>query len=128
MIWIFLITNYLMCFLKPKIIENSKIPKFLSWVIDIKAIVLYPFIFVDKELTVTEKNHELIHFKQIQELTPFLFYFLYLVFWLRNSFKLRSFSEGYYAISFEKEAYGNQDDLIYLKDRIPYSWLHGEML
>ena len=123
MIWIFLIVNYLMRFLKPKIIENSGIPKLLSWVIDIKAIVLYPFIFVDEELSEVEKNHELIHFKQIQELTPFLFYFLYLVFWLWNSFKLRSFSEGYYLIPFEKEAYDNQDDLIYLKDRIPYSWI-----
>lgn len=87
------------------IIKNNIIP-FKGF----KAITLWPFIFVRKNYSFNEidLNHENIHGKQQLELLIILFYIIYLVEWL---FK------GYRDISFEKEAYNNEDNLNYLKTR-----------
>lgn len=59
-------------------------------------------------------NHEKIHTAQIKELWYVFFYLWYVIEWL-----IRLFMKGnaYRNISFEREAYANQNDLNYLKSR-----------
>lgn len=92
-----------------KVIYNKIIP-FKGF----KAITIWPFIFVRKECSFNEVdlNHENIHGKQQKELLLIFFYLIYLIEWI---FK------GYKNISFEKEAYSNENNLDYLKNRKPYA-------
>ncbi len=59
-------------------------------------------------------NHEKIHTAQIKELGYIFFYLWYVVEWL-----IRLFMKGnaYRNISFEREAYNNENDLDYLHNR-----------
>lgn len=90
------------------------------------AMALYPFmIFKDaaqKDNTLLI-NHEKIHFRQQLELLILPFYILYLSNYLINLVRFRNHSKAYFQISFEKEAYANDHNLSYLKERKPYSWL-----
>ena len=54
--------------MKPIVIKNSRIPKLLSWVINIRAITLFPFIIIKDEGDEKLINHESIHIKQQLEL------------------------------------------------------------
>lgn len=75
-----------------------------------KAITIWPFIFVREKCSFDEVdlNHENIHGKQQLELLIIFFYLIYLV---------ELIIKGYRNISFEKEAYNNEDNLNYLKTR-----------
>ena len=68
-------------------------------------------------------NHESIHTKQIIECCFIFFYILYLIEWLyRFLFTKDRFSHNAYRnISFEKEAYANENNLNYLKNRKHYA-------
>jgi len=106
----------------PIIIRNSKIPKALSFVIDIYAITIWPFVFIrddGNELTI---NHESIHIKQQQELFVLPFYLLYFWEWLRGRMKGLDGREAYLKISFEKEAYSNELNPDYLSRRPKMAW------
>lgn len=76
----------------------------------INAIAFYPFIFISPETEITEEliNHEKIHLRQQIELLVIPFYIWYLI-------ELKRV--GYMNISFEKEAYANENNLNYLKTR-----------
>ena len=50
--------------MKVRIIENSRIPKLLSWFINIQAITIYPFIINKGTMTQRTRTHEWIHIKQ----------------------------------------------------------------
>lgn len=91
------------------IVKNNIIP-FKGY----KAISIWPFIFVRKDCKFDDVclNHEKIHLVQQLELLIIPFYIIYLVEWI---FK------GYKNISFEKEAYSNDNNLDYLKTRKHYS-------
>lgn len=86
-----------------KIIYNNIIP-FKGY----KAITIWPFIFARKQLNDIDINHEKIHGRQQLELLIILFYIIYLIEW---------FIKGYRNISFEREAYSNEQNLQYLKNR-----------
>ena len=75
-----------------------------------KAITIWPFIFVRKGCSFDEVdlNHENIHGRQQLELLIIFFYLIYLV---------ELIIKGYRNISFEKEAYNNDNNLDYLKTR-----------
>lgn len=75
-----------------------------------KAMALWPFIFIRSEYPFDEVdlNHEKIHGRQQIELALIFFYIIYFIEWL---FK------GYRNISFEREAYSNENNLDYLKHR-----------
>ena len=94
------------------IIKNNIIP-FKGF----KAITLWPFIFVRKNCSFneTDLNHENIHGKQQLELLVIFFYIIYVIEWI---FK------GYRKISFEIEAYENEENLDYLKNREFFAWLN----
>lgn len=76
----------------------------------IRAIAFYPFIFITPDTTIDDVliNHERIHLRQQLELLIIPFYIWYLI-------ELKK--KGYYNICFEKEAYGNEHNLSYLKKR-----------
>ncbi|MFD1315554.1 hypothetical protein ACFQ39_08010 [Namhaeicola litoreus] len=69
-------------------------------------------------------NHEKIHLKQQVEML-WLFYFIwYLLEFLFHFMKYRNFLKAYKAISFEKEAYANEQNLNYLLERKFWSFLN----
>lgn len=91
-----------------------------------KAITVFPFIAfkdfgcIDKVLY----NHERIHLRQQLELLIIPFFIWYGVEYLINRIKYKDHNKAYLNISFEKEAYGNQDNFEYLKTRKWYSFLN----
>lgn len=99
-----------------KIIYNNIIP-FPGY----KAINLFGLLFVRKNAIMSEEdiNHESIHTAQMKEMLYIFFYIWYIIEWVIRLFKK---GNAYRNISFEQEAYSNEDNLEYLKDRKHYAW------
>src|SRR5690554_1089641 len=93
-----------------KIIRNKYIP-FQGY----KAMNLFGVLFVRGNARVDDitLNHEKIHTAQMKEMLYVFFYVWYVIEW----FIRLPFGSAYRNISFEREAYTNQDDLSYLKNR-----------
>jgi hypothetical protein len=86
------------------------------------GITLWPFIFIRKEYADEQTiNHEKIHIRQQAELLVIPFYVLYFIFWMRGVL-VNSIRDPYMSIPFEKEAYANDDNPNYLKERKFWSW------
>ncbi|WP_452600173.1 hypothetical protein [Pontimicrobium sp. MEBiC01747] len=84
------------------------------------GITIYPFVFLKhKKLKndVVLINHEKIHLKQQLELLIVPFYTLYLIEFIVRLVQYRNWYSAYRNISFEREAYRNENDLNYLKSR-----------
>ena len=85
-----------------------------------RGLTLFPFVFMaDKEdkLNVVFINHEKIHIRQQLELLVLPFYIWYFLEFLVRWFQYKDKFEAYKNISFEREAYSNEKDLNYLKQR-----------
>ena len=110
---------------KPWFIENSKIPVWLSYVapIDIGAITLGPIVISRHEMSEVTKRHETIHYQQYLELAFIGFIILYLGCWSFNLIKGQKGDEAYMNIPFEREAYANHDNPVYLLNRKRYAWI-----
>lgn len=103
----------------------------ISWFMSIGGITLWPFIVLREYyqgttnywVTKREKtiNHESIHIKQQEELLIIPFYVLYILEWFIKLFFYGK--QSYYNISFEREAYSNEHDKDYLKNRKRYRWI-----
>lgn len=97
-----------------KIIRNNIIP-FEGFA----AINLFGLLFVRKNVKISDRmlNHESIHTAQMKELLYVPFYLIYVMEWI-----VRLFMKGnaYRNISFEKEAYKNENNMSYLKNRKRY--------
>ena len=90
------------------------------------GITLYPFIFLKKkELKQNEVliNHEKIHLKQQIELGILFFYIFYGLEWVVKFIKYRNGFIAYLNLSFEREAYQNEKDMKYLKNRSFWAFL-----
>jgi beta-lactamase regulating signal transducer with metallopeptidase domain len=107
-----------------KIKQNSNIPRLLSWFISIKAITIWPFIFIKDSGHEELINHERIHLKQQEELLLVGFYLLYMLFWIIGLIKFRNFHKAYINIPFEKEAYDNESNWIFLLNRPRNNWIN----
>lgn len=87
---------------------------------------LWPFIIL-KEVELQNDdvliNHEKIHLKQQQELFIFPFYFFYMSEWLLKTVWYFDGYKAYQNLSFEREAYANEDNLNYLNTRSSYSFI-----
>ena len=110
-----------------------------------KAILLFGILFVKNNAKIDDvtMNHESVHSRQYVEvgilslillmplvfnglwwlwliLSVFAFYIWYIIEWL-----IRLFMKGnaYRNISFETEAYSNEDDVIYLESRKRFAWI-----
>lgn len=68
-------------------------------------------------------NHEKIHFRQQLELLFVGQWILYSLFYLINLIRYRSHQKAYLLTSFEREAYENDADPEYLKNRKRYGWV-----
>ena len=91
------------------------------------GLAIYPFIFL-KNKTLSNNwlliNHERIHLKQQLELLWVFFFIWYAFEFLFHLIRLRNWNEAYKSISFEKEAYKNEGNPNYLKDRNFWAFLN----
>jgi hypothetical protein len=115
----------------PYLFFSDKFLDSISWFMKIGGISIFPVIVLREKYNIKHPywkkagnviiNHERIHFQQALELLVIPFYVIYVLEWL---FKLPFYGkEAYKNISFEKEAYSNQLDLQYLKNRKRYNWI-----
>lgn len=104
-----------------KVIRNKLLP-----LKGFAAINLFGILFVRKDSKITDRllNHEAIHTAQMKELGYIPFYVLYLIEWfIKLIINKLDNNKAYKSISFEREAYDNQNNLEYLKNRKNYEWL-----
>jgi len=106
----------------PIIIVAPKFLRTISWVVDICAITLYPFIITREEMSDDLLRHESIHIAQQKELFVVLFYLLYGWDYLKGFIKFRDKELAYRRIRFEQEAYSHMFNEHYLENRKTYSW------
>jgi len=89
------------------------------------GIAIYPFIFL-KHKSLSENpilvNHEKIHLRQQIELLWIFFFIWYVVEFLFHLIRFGNWDRAYHMISFEKEAYQNEENLDYLKNRKIWSF------
>lgn len=113
-----------------------------------KSINLFGILFTKSNMNDIDLNHEKIHSAQMLECTIALFIILLLVIaifnlsWLYLLLSIPAFyiwygleyliirlfnlkdkqNDVYHEVSFEEEAYNNQENLNYLNERKPFSW------
>ncbi|MDO6596079.1 hypothetical protein Q4512_04075 [Oceanihabitans sp. 2_MG-2023] len=90
------------------------------------GITIFPFVFLKYTSLMKNKvliNHEKIHLRQQLELLIIPFYILYFIEFLIGLVQLRDWHQAYRNISFEREAYINENDLDYLKSRSFWKFL-----
>lgn len=108
------------------VIVSERFTKLMSVFITVGAITLWPFIILspknNNDITI---NHEKIHLEQQKELFIVFFYILYAFYWIKGLIAFRDKYEAYMSIPFEKEAYQNDHDFEYLKNRKRYSWINN---
>jgi len=103
-----------------KIIYNNYIPS-KGYI----ALNFFGIIFARKEydpLSGKTINHEAIHTAQMREMFYLFFYLWYLLEWGIRLIQYRNRKKAYRNISFEREAYDNDDDMEYLKKRSVWGW------
>lgn len=125
---------------------NSWVAKVLLMFTTCHTITIGFFVFSkNKSITKVVKNHETIHTMQWLEVTmlaglifvlldiiigvnltylsPIAYYALYGFEWLLRVSLYKSYKLAYLALSFEREAYENEEDSNYLLNRPLFSWL-----
>ena len=119
--------------MKTPIIKYSD--KFLDRIglfMKIGGITLWPFIILREIYDISPPwrrkaariiNHESIHIKQQEEMLILPFYLWYITEWMIKVPIYFSFQKAYRNISFEREAYDNDDNLSYLSTRKHYAWI-----
>ena len=91
-----------------------------------RGITLFPFILLTHEEDKEDKvviNHEMIHIRQQLELLIIPFFLWYVVEFLVRLMQFKNRHVAYRNISFEREAYANEKDPDYLKQRSFWSFL-----
>jgi hypothetical protein len=104
-----------------KVIENKYLP-----LPGFKAMNLFGLIlFVRKgaKMSSEDMNHEEIHSAQWRELLYIGFLLWYVLEWLVRLIQYRNFDKAYRNISFEREAYANDDNLTYLETRRRFAFV-----
>ncbi|WP_299059936.1 hypothetical protein [uncultured Polaribacter sp.] len=91
------------------------------------GITLFPFIFLRTKKLKEDSiliNHEKIHLKQQLELLIIFFYLMYILEWLFKLIVYKNFNSAYLNISFEREAYQNENNKNYIKNRKLWAFLN----
>lgn len=104
-----------------KIIYNKHLPPKGYAAINICGIIFARSQY--KPISERTKRHETIHARQIAELLVVIFYVWYGVEWIVRLIQYRNKKEAYRNISFEREAYANDQDDTYLKKRKLYAFI-----
>ncbi len=84
------------------------------------GLTIFPFVFLKHKRFANDAiilNHEKIHLRQQLELLILPFYIIYTLEFLVSLLKYRNWFKAYKNISFEREAYYNELNLNYLKQR-----------
>jgi len=119
--WLFIFILFLLCwlfvFIKPTIVKVEHLPLSEHF----KAITIGPFVFTKLPLSLREKAHEFRHIKQQRWLSPWLFYFLYVLIFLYYRFVGESFFHAYWKIPFEKDA--RRYETIYTQEDYYFKYL-----
>jgi len=105
------------------VVRKSFVPKLFSLFMVVNGVTLFPFIFVRDEGNDRLINHESIHIQQYFELLFIGFFIIYVWDFLIGLIKHRSFFEAYRGIRLEKEAFGNENNEFYIKERERYNWI-----
>ena len=91
-----------------------------------RGLAVFPFVFVKYRLdkgNLVFVNHERIHLRQQLELLIIPFFIWYFMEFLIRLIQLKKWSLAYQTISFEREAYANENDFDYLKQRSFFAFL-----
>jgi hypothetical protein len=107
------------------IISNRRLVKFLTFNFA-RAITIFPFILLNNKSLKRNKeliNHEKIHIRQQLEMLIIPFYIWYLTEFFIRFVKTRSRDLAYISISFEREAYTNEGNVDYTKNRKFWAFL-----
>ena len=102
-----------------KIIINKIIPFGKNFY----AINLFGLLFAKGPCSSQTINHEKIHTAQIKELLFIPFYIFYSLEWIIRLIQYKNGFKAYKNISFEREAYSNEWNLIYLENRPLFNFL-----
>ena len=87
---------------------------------------LWPFIILKNRSLINDDvliNHEKIHLRQQGELLILPFYFLYLLEWAIRTVRYLDSYKAYQNLSFEREAYMHENQMDYLANRKPFSFI-----
>lgn len=90
------------------------------------GITLFPFIILKEEGLKQDQiliNHEKIHLRQQRELLVLFFYIIYGFEWVIKFFIYKNGYLTYKNLSFEREAYQNENNSYYLKNREIWSFI-----
>ena len=90
------------------------------------AITFFPFIILlnkDCGKDIVLINHEKIHLRQQLELLLVLFYLWYIIEFVIKLFIYKDWGLAYRNISFEREAYDNETNLLYIQKRPIWAFL-----
>ena len=88
------------------------------------TINLFGILFTKQDkLIPRDINHEKIHTAQMKEMGYIFFYLWYLIEYLIIRVFHKKQGNAYHDISFEEEAYTNQYNYSYLKNRKHYAWI-----
>lgn len=91
----------------------------------VAGMTLYPFILVNSHTAKHDKvllYHEKIHLRQQLEMLFIFFYLAYLINYLINLIKYKNHQKAYLNIIFEREAYKNERNFVYLEQRRFWEW------
>ena len=112
--------------LKPIMFENSRVPVWLSYLapIEIWAISFGWFVWCRGVMSEATRRHETIHFQQQLELLFVGQWILYVSFWLFGLVKYRKGDVANRENPLEREAYNNDTDPDYLKNRKRFNWIN----
>lgn len=91
------------------------------------AMNLFGVLFVRKGKKISKimLNHETIHTSQMKEMLYIPFYIWYIIEYIIRVFQYRfKLHTAYRNISFEREAYANQYDVNYVKNRESFNWIN----
>lgn len=102
-----------------KIIHNKLIPFGRYDTINIFGILFTK----SKSLNKYVINHESIHTEQMKEMGYIFFYLWYGIEYCLIRLFHRKQGDAYHDVSFEEEAYNNDSNLNYLKERKRYAWI-----
>lgn len=108
------------------IVVAPRVTALLSVVVDVRAITFWPLIFACRPLAGVDENHERIHLAQQRELLVLGFYLLYAWDYMMGRLIGLPPEQAYREIRFEREAYGQQDNLDYLESRPLWAWARTE--
>ncbi|NMH89737.1 hypothetical protein [Flavivirga algicola] len=90
------------------------------------GLTIFPFVFLRSRQLIKHAvliNHEKIHLKQQLEMLIIPFYLIYGIEFLVRLCQYKEWDLAYRNISFEREAYANELNLVYLKHRPFWAFL-----